>query len=137
MSHALLRHLVTTLGEPLFTVASSMKFWTERSDRATLVSLAACVPDIANDWLDHLGRWSAKASQGYVRTHMRRTASIQQLVATAIRSSRLSLGEFGEDDLYAQWAKFMCDGGVPQNEAVSQASLLASYSAGLLKSRLP
>ena len=31
----------------------------------------------------------------------------------------------------------MCDGGVPQDEAVSQASLLASFSAGLLKASVP
>ena len=126
MSRALVASLLKPDGQRLLSVPSGSHFWTEQSDRATLVSAAATLSSINADWLDELGRWSPRMSSTYIRTHKLRVGRIQASVAQAVRTS-VSPSAFGEDDSYIAWARFMCDQGVGQDAAVSQASVLASF----------
>ena len=110
-----------------------MEFWTEHGDRATLPSIAAVISDIPSDWIDLLGHWTSKSSVGYVRTMLRRIGHIQASVAHHFRAGLLTIDIIGEDDLYAQWAAYMCSRGVSQSAAVQQASVLAEVTAASLK----
>ena len=132
MSRSVVLRLRGADGEPLVTSARAEHFWTEQGDRATLISLAACLSSIREEWLSELGRWSAKMSATYIRTHAKRVRMTQGEVANAVRSSRGQLDKFGEADLFAAWAAFMMDHGVPEAEAVQQASRVASASVVFL-----
>ena len=134
---ALLRHLRMSDGRPMFFADAGPQFGSQQSERATLISFSAYIPSIPEDWLDHLGRWSPKVSQGYVRTHGRRTSTIQRTVASFIRAGKMQLGAFGEDYLYARWAAYMHKHGATQELAVEQASRLASVAASWLPKARP
>ena len=122
MSRALLARLVNPDGSKLLWLHGASLFWSEHSDRATFVSLAACLEDVSSDWLDEVGRWSSKMSSVYVRTHLRRISTMQKAVATRVRQSRDTLETFGEADLYASWAAHLRACGASEGEAVKQAS---------------
>ena len=64
-------------------------------------------------------------SATYIRTHLFRHASIQRQVAASLRTLTASGSEFGEDDLYAQWATHLQKAGATEAQAVEQASAVA------------
>ena len=109
-------------GTPLLKLPGACLFWSEHSDRATFVSLAACLEEVPSDWLDDVGRWSSAMSSVYVRTHLRRIATMQKTVAAKVRESRETLEKFGEADLYAAWAAHLRACGSTEKDAVEQAS---------------
>ena len=111
MSRAILVRLLDDHGAPLLSVPGAEVFWTEQGDRATLISLAARVPHINAAWLDELGRWSAKMSSTYIRTHMTRVDFIQRAVADKVCESGDKLDALGEDDLLTRGAGFLCKQG--------------------------
>ena len=84
MSKALMCRCTQPDGSPIFFVAGSWNYWSEHSDRAFLTSVAACIPEVASDWLDNVGRWSSRQSLQYVRPHLKRIAHIQQLVESTV-----------------------------------------------------
>ena len=132
-SRALMRKVLLQSGEPLVTIPVGVEFWTEHGDRATLPSIAALINEIPSDWIDLLGHWTSKSSVGYMRTMLRRVGHIQETVAHRFRTGLFTVDALGEDDLYAQWAAFMCTRGVTQAAAVRQASVLAEATTSALK----
>ena len=96
-------------------------------------SIAAAISDIPSDWINLLGHWTSKSFVGYVRTMLRRIGHIQASVAHHFHAGLLTIDSIGEDDLYAQWAAYMCTRGVSQSAAVQQASVLAEVTGALLK----
>ena len=100
-------------------------FWRGHRDRATPPSIAGAIMSIPSDWLDGLGHWYYAASLGYVRTLLRRVAAIQATVTKALQNRRLTREALAEDDLYARWAAYMCEQGVPRDAAIS-AGIFAS-----------
>ena len=52
-----------------------------------MTSWAACATSLAPSWLDMLGRWGAKGSSVYVRTHTKRAKIVQTEVALKLRAA--------------------------------------------------
>ena len=65
----------------------------------------------------------------YVRTHLRRIAIVQGVLARAIRGGQHTPQEWGEADMLAKWATFLCAKGASYDEAVKQAAVVASLSS--------
>ena len=130
----LLRRIVLQYCTFLMTLPHVVGFWHEHGGRATLPSIAACIPTILPEWLEELGNWSSKSSVAYVCTHLRKVAMIQTAVAYHLHTRRLSATDIGEDGPYAQWAKFLCSRGSTQDEAIAQTSKLAAATALLFVS---
>ena len=105
---ALFQRLTDTAGRPLLHTPLAARFWSEQSDRCTLVSLAACLDQLNAEWFEELGRWSSRMSSRYVRTHIYKVRVIQRAVALEIRSNQYVPHRFGEEELFTRWASFLC-----------------------------
>ena len=127
MSGALLARLKSPDGSKLLKLHGASLFWSEHSDRAKFVSLAACLEEVPSDWLDEVGRWSSAMSSVYVRTHLRRISTMQKTVAARVRETKDTLDRFGEADLYASWAAHLRACGSSEEEAVEQASSVIQF----------
>ena len=105
MSLALLASLRFPSGEALFADPAAARYWTEHSDRASVISIAATMPDVDAAWLDDLGRWSRGSSAAYVRTQLFRVRTIQVKVARWARSQENVHSV--EEELYAGLGAFL------------------------------
>ncbi len=124
MGRALLARLVSASGERLL-LPGVERFWTEHSDRATLPSLATTLSSFPSDWIDTLGRWSAKVSSGYVRNLRHKVETVQHAVARAYRGCENPASRFGEGDVWEALELWMTANGYTDDEVSTQIGLLA------------
>ena len=127
MSRALLASLPGPDGKERLLSPGLERFWSEHSERATLpswVSMLACFPA---DWIDLLGRWSARTSENYVRTAVYRIKQMQDAVAGMVRSSTHPSGALGEAILLRKSADWMCAQGWGAPEAADQCAVLRNW----------
>lgn len=101
------------------------QFWTEHSDRATLVSWAAAL-GISREDRDFLGRWKPEASDMYVRTARLRVEAVQRRIAEATRSAEADI--FMEDDLLSSLASQARARGISEEEALAQVADLTAFN---------
>ena len=67
MGRAVMARLTTEDGAGSLLSAGVERFWTEHSERATLPSWVTALKAFPAEWVDFLGRWSARQSDSYVR----------------------------------------------------------------------
>ena len=104
MSLARLASLRHHDGRPLLYEPIAGSFWSEHSDRGSVISIAATMPNIDSTWLDELGRWSRGTSATYIRTHLFRVRTIQRKVAIWSRSR--SHAQAVEEEVYAGFGEY-------------------------------
>ena len=79
--------------------ADAAVFWSEHSDRAQLISWAACCK-VEQSAMDALGRWRAGCSSEYIRTSRSLVVSAQGTIAKSLWRCRASADLFGEEALF-------------------------------------
>ena len=90
-------------------------------------SLAALIPEINDSWIPELGNWAQGTAAEYVRTHLVRVRFMQRKVAALSRRPSTQDGHLDEDEVYAKWARYLCDRGGSQAVAVDQVVKLTHF----------
>ena len=104
-------------------------FWTEHSERSTLPSWAG-TQEFPENWLDLLGRWGARRSAGYVRTHRLRVMIIQNKIVEGIRNASDPSTMLGEEQIGAKLKEFLMNKGSCELTAARAAALIQTDCAG-------
>ena len=123
------QQLVHTGGPVLCSQAAS--FWTEHSQRATLVSWCSLVGSFPQSWLDALGRWGANGAAGYDRTYRSRAQTIQAKIASSIRASKDPHALLDESTLLEELEVYLGTKGASDIEALKQSSNLIAVTGPL------
>jgi len=100
------------------------RFWTERSSRSSLVSMARAL-GVPKEVTDRLGWWAVgtQASEDYIRTYSTLSAKVQALVAETCRSAlkekesgRYKQDIFGEERVLEKLSETMEEQGIDLNK---------------------
>jgi len=105
------------------------KHWSEHSERATLPSLVSALAVFPADWIDHLGRWSARVSDGYIRNQRQRIHAMQDAVAAAFEQAADPSHLFGERDIMEGVREAMKSLGYDDEDIMYQVTRLAAKPA--------
>ena len=89
--------------------------------------MAALVPEINDTRIPELGNWAQGTAAEYVRTHLVRVRFMQRKVAVMSRRPTNQEGHLDEEEVYAKWARYMCERGVSQPVAVDQVVKLTDF----------
>ena len=120
------RKLVQGSGPLLSAVAAS--YWTEHSQRATLVTWASMVGSFPTAWLDQLGRWGSDGSSGYDRSYRSRAQRIQERVAHEIRTAADPHDLLDEAEVFEALQAFLEARKVSSEEILPQMGRLHTIS---------
>ena len=105
-----------------------LPLWTEHSERHNLPSWVPCVlPEVPREWVDLLGRWSAKGGLGYSQTAKARVGRMQALTARGIREGRGGYDFLGEGDLLEEVQRYGREQGVETEVIRDQLDRLAYF----------
>ena len=86
------------------------------------ISIAARITDLDGGWLDDIGRWSRKASTGYIRALIQIVSIIQLRVSALVRDVQAATS--AEEEVYANIGSHLCAHGRSVDDAVRAAVAL-------------
>lgn len=105
-------------------IAGSQIYWTEHSDRATLVTWSR-LAGVSKEDCDLLGRWSAQESTEYFRASKKVILRVQHMIAMNFRSSG-TVDVFGERLLLDGFSEFLKSRNVSRLDIREQCMRLES-----------
>lgn len=107
------------LGSLLVTLQDTSGFWSEHSERVTMISWAAALgvdKEIRKRW----GRWQASTDEENVKTSLTMVFEGQRTVAERLRSNMHKVDEIEDDGVLQELAAWLCSRGYGESEAQLQ-----------------
>ena len=111
------------LGQLLVTLQDTSGFWSEHSERVTIISWAAAL-GIDKEARKRWGRWQASTDEEYVKTSMTMVCEGQRQLAEKLRLNMHRVDEIEDDSVLLELAAWLSSRGYAEEEVQLQVRRL-------------